>query len=150
VTLIYLFPTVHVYLWGLLGLSLATAILVGTLRSRPAHRLTWVVIAIGVTTVALGDIGYDVLAEFMHELNPFPSIADTFYLVTYLLIAAGVVAMVRARRPRDDGSGPWLDALIVTSGMGCDSVQGYLFARPAPALYIVATFRELQLTQVVA
>ncbi|HLI55407.1 MAG TPA: EAL domain-containing protein, partial [Actinomycetota bacterium] len=48
-------------------------------------------------------------------MNPFPSVADVFYLVTYPLLAMGLLIMVRARRAEPD-SGGLLDALTITSG----------------------------------
>jgi diguanylate cyclase (GGDEF)-like protein/PAS domain S-box-containing protein len=127
---IFLLPRYHVYLWGLLGLGSATAIVTGIVHNRPAHRAAWVMIAMGVATFALGDITYDVLTEFMHEVNPFPSIADVFYLATYLFLAGGLVLMVRSRRQRDGDGGAALDALIVTAGLGALSwiylIQPYI------------------------
>jgi hypothetical protein len=99
-------------------LGAAAAIVVGIARNRPQHRSAWVVIALGVTTFALGDITYDVLTKFLHEVDPFPSVADAFYLATYLFLAAGLILMVRARRLRDGEGGAALDALIVTAGLG--------------------------------
>jgi diguanylate cyclase (GGDEF)-like protein/PAS domain S-box-containing protein len=85
-----------------------------------------------VTTFALGDISYDVLTEFMHEQNPFPSIADVFYLATYVLLATGLLLMVRSRRRSDSDAGAALDALIVTAGLGALSwmflIQPYVHA----------------------
>jgi diguanylate cyclase (GGDEF)-like protein/PAS domain S-box-containing protein len=132
VVAIYAFPKEHVYLWGLLGVGSAAAIVVGIIRNQPTHRAAWVVIAIGVTTFACGDISYDVLTEFLHEVNPYPSIADVFYLVTYLFLATGLILMVRARRLRDGEGGAALDALIVTAGLGALSwiylIQPYVHA----------------------
>lgn len=118
VAAIFAFPKYHTYLWGLLGLGSAAAIVLGLVRNRPAHRTAWVVEAIGVATFALGDITYDVLTKFMHELNPFPSISDVFYLATYFFLATGLILMVRWRRLRDGEGGAVLDTLIVTSGLG--------------------------------
>jgi diguanylate cyclase (GGDEF)-like protein/PAS domain S-box-containing protein len=132
VAAIYCFPHVHVYLWGALGLGSAIAILSGILRHRPTGRSAWVVIALGVTTFALGDISYDVLTEFMHQRNPFPSIADVFYLLTYLFLASGLILMVRSRRRRDGDSGAALDALIITLSLAALSwiylIQPYVYA----------------------
>jgi diguanylate cyclase (GGDEF)-like protein/PAS domain S-box-containing protein len=115
---IFLLPHYHLYLWGLLSLGSAAAIVVGMIRNRPTHLMAWLFVVAGVTTFASGDITYDVLTEFLHQSDPFPSLADVFYLATYLLLSAGLIAMVRARRPRDGETGALLDALIITSGLG--------------------------------
>jgi hypothetical protein len=115
---VYLLPTYHLYLWGLLSLGSAAAIVVGVIRNRPPHRVAWTFVALGVTTFAFGDISYDFLTTVLHQSNPFPSIADVFYLATYLLLATGLVTMVRFRRRRDGDMGSLLDALIVTCGLG--------------------------------
>jgi diguanylate cyclase (GGDEF)-like protein/PAS domain S-box-containing protein len=132
VVAVFCLPRYHVYLWGLLGLGSAAAIVVGIVRNQPAHRSAWVVIAMGVTTFAFGDITYDVLTEFLHQVNPFPSVADVFYLATYLGLATGLVLMIRARRMREGEGGAALDALIVTSGLGALSwiylIQPYVHA----------------------
>ncbi len=115
---IFLLPQYHVYLWGLLGLGSAAAITVGIIRNQPTHPLAWIFIAFGITTFALGDITYDLLTKYLHEVNPYPSIADVFYLATYPFLSAGLITMVRSRRRHDDDSGALLDALIITSGLG--------------------------------
>jgi diguanylate cyclase (GGDEF)-like protein/PAS domain S-box-containing protein len=117
VTAVFLLPRYHVYLWGLLGLGSAGAIVTGVIRNRPKRLLAWVFVTLGVFTFALGDITYDVLTEFLHESNPFPSIADAFYVATYVFLAAGLTTMVRTRRRRDGDTGALLDALIITSGL---------------------------------
>ena len=132
VVAVFSFPQYHVYLWGTLGLGAAAAVIVGIIRNQPTRRAAWVFVALGVTTFAMGDISYDVLTEFMHEQNPFPSIADVFYLATYLLLSTGLILMVRSRRRRDGDSGAALDALIFTSGLGALSwiylIQPYVHA----------------------
>ena len=91
----------------------ALAMVVGIIRNQPAHRSAWVIVALGVAAFAFGDITYDVLTEFLHQVNPYPSIADVFYLATYPCLAGGLILMVRSRRLRDGEGGAGLDALIV-------------------------------------
>ena len=117
VTAVFLLPRYHPYLWGLLGLGSAAAIAVGVIRNRPTHLLAWILIICGVTTFALGDITYDILTVYLHEVNPFPSVADGFYVATYLFLAAGLMTMIRVRRRREHDTGALLDALIITSGL---------------------------------
>jgi diguanylate cyclase (GGDEF)-like protein/PAS domain S-box-containing protein len=125
-------PHYHVYLWGALGVGSTIAIITGVVRNRPSLRAPWILVAIGVAFFAAGDISYDVLTDYLHEPNPFPSIADAFYLATYVFIAGGLIMMVRSRRRRDGDSGAALDALIVTSGLGALSwiylIQPYAYA----------------------
>ncbi len=129
---IFALPQIHLYLWGLLGLGSVAAIVVGMIRNGPTHPRAWLLLVLGVGTFALGDITYDVLTKFIHEQNPFPSLADVFYLATYLLLAAGLITMVRMRRRRDGESGALLDALVITLGLGVLSwmylIQPYVHA----------------------
>ncbi len=131
VVAVFFLPQYHVYLWGALGLGSVAAIVTGILRNKPTHRVPWVVIALGVTTFALGDITYDLLTEFLHEVNPYPSVSDAFYLATYVLLAAGLILMVRSHRRK--GGGALLDALVTTLGLGALSwiylIQPYVHAQ---------------------
>jgi hypothetical protein len=100
----------------LLGVGSAAAVVVGVVRNKPAHPIAWLCVALALTTFASGDITYDVETEFFHQVNPFPSVADIFYLATVPLLAAGLIMMVRAHRRREGDTGATLDALIITSG----------------------------------
>jgi diguanylate cyclase (GGDEF)-like protein/PAS domain S-box-containing protein len=132
VAAVFSLPQYHLYLWGMLGLGSAAAIVTGVIRNRPAHPMAWIFVLLGVTTFALGDITYDVLTKYLHQVDPFPSVADVFYLGTYLLISAGLMTMVRGRRRRNGETGALLDALIIASGLGVLSwiylIQPYVHA----------------------
>jgi diguanylate cyclase (GGDEF)-like protein/PAS domain S-box-containing protein len=125
------FPRYHLALWGLLGWSASVAILVGVVRNRPARRAPWLLMAVAVATFVTGDIVYDVLTEVLHLQNPFPSVADAFYLATYPLFACGLLGLIRARS-RERTLGPLLDALIVTTSSALLSwiylIQPYVHA----------------------
>src|SRR5579859_4257207 len=115
VAAVFALPRFHIVLWGLLGLNASAAVVVGVVKNRPQRRLPWLFVAGALATFVTGDVVYDLLTNVLHQQNPFPSVADGFYLATYPLLVFGLVGMVRARsRVRDMGA--LLDALIVTSG----------------------------------
>ncbi|MDQ1425866.1 MAG: hypothetical protein QOD72_3364, partial [Acidimicrobiaceae bacterium] len=107
-------PRYHVVFWGLLGWSASAAILVGVWKNRPAQRWPWLLVAAAMATFVTGDVAYDLLTDVWHFQDPFPSVADAFYLMTYVLLACGLLGLVRARS-RERDLGPLLDALIITA-----------------------------------
>ncbi|MEV5976908.1 EAL domain-containing protein [Streptomyces sp. NPDC052114] len=109
-------PGLRAPLWALIGLGGVAAVLVGVHVHRPAHRWPWWALAAGLLAFATGDTYYNVLEEYAHESNPFPSPADGCYLAVYALFAAGLLGLVRYRwAGRDLPS--LLDALIITAGL---------------------------------
>jgi diguanylate cyclase (GGDEF)-like protein/PAS domain S-box-containing protein len=115
VAVVFVFLQYHTFLWGAMGLGATAAVVVGTFKNRPRHKGPWLLVALGLGTFIAGDISYDVLTRYMHQVNPFPSVADVFYLATYPLVGAGLYGLVRSRRRGPDGAA-LLDALIVASG----------------------------------
>jgi len=105
------------FLWTMIGVSGVVAMVVGTVRNRPRHRLPWLLVAAGVSCLIAGDTTYDLLTGPLGMDNPFPSVADGIYLAMYPLIAGGLILMVRARTAETDREA-LLDALIVTLGLG--------------------------------
>jgi len=113
----YLFPTYQSPLWTSLGLSAVLATVAGTRRNRPREPLAWYLLAAAELAFIAGDTSYNVLTDVLHQDNPFPSVADLFYLLTYVFIAAGIFLIIRAR------SSSWdlpslIDAVIITTGLG--------------------------------
>jgi diguanylate cyclase (GGDEF)-like protein/PAS domain S-box-containing protein len=115
--LYYLFPAYESPLWTALGLSAVLATVVGVRRYRPRQPLAWYLLAAAELTFVAGDTSYNVLTHFMDQDNPFPSVADLFYLLTYLLIAAGIFLIIRARSSSRDLPS-LIDAVIITTGLG--------------------------------
>jgi len=112
----YAFPAWHLVLWSSLAMSSAGAIVAGVLVHRPSHSIPWWLLAIALTLFAAGDATYIILTTMLGQDNPFPSLADVFYLAMYPIAAAGLVILIRRRTGgRDRGS--VLDALSVTTAL---------------------------------
>jgi diguanylate cyclase (GGDEF)-like protein len=62
-----------------------------------------------------GDITYEIYQYVLHQ-EPYPSLADVFYLSAYPMLVTGLVLLVRDRRGRDLVG--LLDAAIVATGLG--------------------------------
>jgi signal transduction histidine kinase len=103
------------FLYVGLEFAAAAAILVGVHLYRPAYRTPWYLIAAGWTLWALGDLLWGVYA--LRDEEPFPSVADAFYLAGYPAIAAGAGLAARRRfAERDRGAA--LDVLVLTTAVG--------------------------------
>jgi len=110
-------PRLHMLLWGGLGLSSVVAIIVGVRRNRPERPLAWHLLASALTAFAAGDFTYNFLTLVLREDNPFPSLADAFYLAVCPLAAAALAVFIRSRTPSANTSS-MVDALITTAGLG--------------------------------
>jgi diguanylate cyclase (GGDEF)-like protein/PAS domain S-box-containing protein len=117
-TLVYFrFPSHHLLLWSPIGLLAVTANVVGVHVHRPARRAPWYLMAAAEFCFISGDTTYNILTSMFGQTNPFPSVADIFYLLTYLFFAAAMVLFIRGdSRTRDPAS--LIDALIITCGLG--------------------------------
>jgi signal transduction histidine kinase len=99
------------------GGELTAAILIAAAvrMYRPIAPLSWLLIAAGIALWAVGDLIWG--AYTMLDRDPFPSVADAFYLLGYPSLAAGLLIMTRRRLGESD-RGALLDALILTSAVG--------------------------------
>lgn len=120
-------PRYHLVVWGLLGWSASAAVLLGVHRNRPARRLPWVLIAVALAAFVAGDMAYDVLTQVLHRHNPFPSVADAFYVTMYPIFAWGLLGLVQSRN-RERNLGPLLDTLIITASCGLFLIEPYVRA----------------------
>ena len=98
-----------------IGLSGVVGILLGVAVNRPAGRLPWLLLAAANLSFTAGEFAQIVLIQYLHD-NDFPSIADGFYLATYILYAAGLLGFVRWRSARRDRAS-LVDALTLTVGL---------------------------------
>ena len=98
------------------GMLAVVAVLIGIRVHRPPDIRPWLVFAAGLALTTAGDWTW-VILERVYGLEPFPSIADGFYLAGTALVVLGVGWMVRGRIPDGDRAGV-LDALIVSVGVG--------------------------------
>ncbi|MCW2538947.1 MAG: aminotransferase class [Frankiales bacterium] len=110
------FPAYHLELWTPLGLSSVVATVVGIRRHRPRQIVAWYLLAAAEFFFIAGDTTYTIARVVLHEPNPFPSLADVFYLLTYPCFAAGLLLFIRARSAGRDRA-DLIDALIVTAGL---------------------------------
>jgi diguanylate cyclase (GGDEF)-like protein len=102
--------------YDLIGLSSVAVILVAVRRHRPSRPLIWWCFAVGQLLFVVGDVVYAVIDAVLHQ-NPFPSIADGFYLVGYPILAAGLLILIRGRISGRDRAG-LIDAAIIATGLG--------------------------------
>jgi signal transduction histidine kinase len=97
-------------IYTLADLIAILAVVVGVRRYRPQAPLAWLLIAGGLALWTVGDLLWSV-----YELagrDPFPSVADVFYLDGYPLLAAALFIAFWRRSPGQDHR-PLIDAAIV-------------------------------------
>ncbi|BFV56261.1 hypothetical protein KCMC57_up13650 [Kitasatospora sp. CMC57] len=112
----YTHPYQRIVWWTGIGLSGVAAIVLGTFHNRPAHPLPWFLLAAANLSFTAGEVAEVVQTEILKVVNPFPSVADGFYLLTYPLYAAGLLLFIRRRNAGRDRGG-LLDALTFTAGL---------------------------------
>jgi PAS domain S-box-containing protein len=114
--LVFSVPSEHVFLWTPIGLTSVGAIVYGALRNHPRRRAPWLLLAAAVLCLVTGDLVDDVLTRVFNEPNPFPSVADIFYLAMYVLIAVGMTWLYRLGVVQRDAAGI-LDGLTLAAGV---------------------------------
>ncbi|HEY0003088.1 MAG TPA: bifunctional diguanylate cyclase/phosphodiesterase [Actinoplanes sp.] len=95
------------------GLAAGLAILVAVRVHRPDRPAMWYWIAAGQFAAVFGDITYGYY-QFVLEQEPYPSLADVFYLASYPLNVTGLLLLVRRRRGT---AAEIIDAAIVAVGL---------------------------------
>ena len=131
-------PDLQDFAYQIPGGLAAVAVLAGTIIHRPPDVRPWLLLAAGLALTTAGDWAWVILA--LHGLEPFPSIADGFYLTGMGLCVVAVSWMVRGRIPDGDRAGV-VDALIVAVGIGLVSwtfLMAPIVADPAAAFVEIA------------
>ncbi|WP_329571596.1 putative bifunctional diguanylate cyclase/phosphodiesterase [Kitasatospora sp. NBC_01266] len=113
----YAYPGQRIIWWTGIGLGGVTAIVIGVRLNRPAHPVPWLLLAAANLSFTAGEVVQVIQTQFLHLNNPFPSVADGFYLAEYLLYAAGVWGFIRWRTAHQDRAS-LIDALTLTVGLG--------------------------------
>jgi diguanylate cyclase (GGDEF)-like protein len=103
----------------LIGLSAVLMIVLGVYIFRPRASSAWLVLAAGQLAFVLGDFLFAYQEHIGHR-NPFPSIADFFYLSGYPLIWAGLALLIRARAPKRNWTAI-IDAAAITTSLALAS-----------------------------
>ena len=96
-----------------IGLSAVVVIVIGTIRNRPADPWAWHLMAAGQFLFVAGDITWTIYEAIIGVSSPDVSFADALYLAGYVPLAAGLLLIVRARRP-GQGLTRLIDAAILT------------------------------------
>jgi diguanylate cyclase (GGDEF)-like protein len=108
-------------------LGLYNAVYVGSalvclfaVRRSGSDRMAWASLAAAISLGVVGNLVYTLAIAPMED-EPFPSIADLFYLAYYLPLYVALVALIRARVARFHAS-MWLDGVVGALGAGAVSV----------------------------
>ena len=102
-------------IYNSIGLCSALVIVVGVRRQRPRRPAMWYWFAAGQGASAVGDLVWEYYKYVLHQ-EPYPSLADAFYLASYPLLVVGLVLAVRAHgRP---GLSGLVEAGMVGTALG--------------------------------
>jgi diguanylate cyclase (GGDEF)-like protein/PAS domain S-box-containing protein len=113
----YCVPAFSMFTWAAIGLSAAAGVLVGVRLHRPNRRLPWYLLSAVLVSFTAGDTTYNILTDYLGEANPFPCMADGFYLIVYPMLAVALLIFIRMGSGTDNRAA-LLDALVPTAGLG--------------------------------
>ncbi|MCF6745548.1 EAL domain-containing protein [Blastococcus sp. KM273128] len=91
-----------------------------TVRRSRADRLAWSALAVAILLGLVGNLVYSLVIAPLDE-EPFPSVADLFYLGYYVPLYVALLALIRARVTRFHTS-MWLDGVVGALGAGAVAV----------------------------
>ncbi|MFI5898188.1 putative bifunctional diguanylate cyclase/phosphodiesterase [Actinoplanes sp. NPDC051513] len=100
--------------YNAIGLLSGLAILAGVRLHRPERPGMWYWFAAGQLMAVAGDLVYEFYELVLHQ-EPYPSLADVFYLSSYPLVVVGLLLLVRRR---GGGAAGLVEAAIIATGLG--------------------------------
>jgi diguanylate cyclase (GGDEF)-like protein len=106
-------------LYNVVYVGAALVCLAAARRAR-VDRIAWASLAVAILLGVVGNLVYSLVIIRMAD-EPFPSVADLFYLAYYLPLYVTLVAVIRARVPRFHAS-MWLDGIVGALGAGAVAV----------------------------
>ncbi|AEV83579.1 signal peptide protein [Actinoplanes sp. SE50] len=112
--------------YNAIGLLAALAVLAGVRLHRPERARAWYWLSAGQAATVTGDLLWEYFQYIAHQ-DPFPSVADVFYLSAYPMLAAGLWLLFRGR----SRAGGVVNALI--AGLGLGLVYWILVVHPIAA-----------------
>jgi diguanylate cyclase (GGDEF)-like protein len=98
----------------------AALVCLGAVRRSRTDRVAWASLAIAVLLGLVGNLVYTLMIATLAD-EPFPSVADLFYIAYYLPLYVALVALIRARVSLFHAS-MWLDGMVGALGAGAVSV----------------------------
>ena len=98
--------------WVYIALVLGAAALLAVRAFAGDDRAPWLALSIGAAMWAIGEIIYELAYSEAPENAPYPSIADAFWLGSYVAVGAGIVLVLRSRFRRASHATIWLLSLI--------------------------------------
>ncbi|TCO55031.1 diguanylate cyclase [Actinocrispum wychmicini] len=101
----------RVVLYCLVSASASVAVFVGVWRNEPRPPLPWILLGLSQVVYASADAYFYVAHYLLGDLD-YPSVADPLYLAHYPLVVAGLLLLIRQRRPGRDLPGV-LDAAVL-------------------------------------
>ncbi len=125
--------------YNAVGWVALAGLLVGIRLHRPARRGPWYAFALAQLSSCLGDVLYWTYAYVLDQ-EPYPSIADAFYLLGYAGRAVAVFLLIRGRTVRRDVAG-LLDASIISTGLGL--LAWTVLMRPVAAGHGISLVQQL-------
>lgn len=112
-----LYGDIASFIWCAFG---AAALFYTARRVRPVSKrlsAAWFIIALSLTFFSLGNISWFILTH-IYKMDPFPSIADYFYLTSYPLFLIGVLLFPYKKNELIDKVKIYLETITVVISMG--------------------------------